>query len=847
MKLWPAAVGVVLLLGLLTWLLVRSVVTDAAANAATLRALDDFALAQATLHRDVLQARAGLLRNYDALVAASAAMNDAVHRLRADAVRQGLDVAPVDRLALAAGQEEALAETFKSSNALLQNSLSYVGHLSIDATIGGSAPNLALSTGALAAEILRLTRDTSPESAQGLLAQTDRFAAALSASGQENEASKALLAHARLLHDLLPSVDKTLRALLAVPTGQAFDATRRLFASHRAATEATAEHFRLLLYIASLLLLAVLIHLGLQLRARALALRQRANFEHLIAENSTRLINYPIDETDSRLKQVLGEICRTIAADRGYVVLDETPTRVITWSADGSAYPPGWPQEALAIAARPEAGGRDTLAVASSGNATPLVAIGRKLSTLGLVSVQNVAALPIGKAKAIFEAAGVGGWACVRLVRPGRVQGIMGFDSFRPAWHVAFPAPVMRLAGDAIANALEREFLERDRARLATRLEQSRRMQMIGSLASGIAHNFNNIIGAILGYSEMVGSQLVPGSKTAEHIGEIRHAAERGRDLIDEILAFGRRNDRHLRSVNMRALLEEAASMLRASLPSTIQLIISDVPTDITVSGEASQLQQVVLNLCTNASQAMDGKGSIRVTVEQKDVTTHTQLSHGELVPGRYVCLAVSDTGRGFDENIARRLFEPFFTGRSSGTGLGLATAREIVTEHKGAMNVNSKPGQGSRFEVWLPVAPENDGAQMAPDAPLGHGETVLVAESDEEGLWWNEELLAALGYEPVGFTVPAQAIATFRSSPERFDVILVCDAPSSGSGVDLARMFHGVAPRLPIVLATGPSSDMNIDAMAEAGISEILHKPIVSTELADALSRCLRSSNALS
>ena len=350
---------------------------------------------------------------------------------------------------------------------------------------------------------------------------------------------------------------------------------------------------------------------------------------------------------------------------------------------------------------------------------------------------------------------------------------------------------MLRLAGDAVANALEREFLEHDRARLTTRLERARRMQMVGSLASGIAHNFNNIIGAILGYSEIVEPQLTRGTKLAQHIDEIRRAAERGRDLIDSILTFGRQRDARVRPVQVRALFEEAASLLRASLPPGVKLLIDDVPIEVAVSGEPAQLQQVILNLCTNAAQAMPHSGSIRITAEQKEVATFLPTSHGELVPGRYVCLAVIDTGRGFDESVARRLFEPFFTTRSAGTGLGLATVHEIVRDHGGAMNVQSKPEHGSRFEVWLPAVAADSTAAVGPAVPpLGRGETVLVVESERERLLYNEEMLAALGYEPVGFERPADAIAACRSAPNRFDIILVSYASQTSVGLDLNSRF---------------------------------------------------------
>jgi signal transduction histidine kinase len=823
MRLLSGALGVLLLLTLLTWLLLRGIDTNAPAYAVSLRAFDDFALAEASLHRDVLQARAGLLRDYDTLVTAVDAMENAVTRLRSYAQTEGLDGGPIDRLAVTVFQQEELTERFKSNNALLQNSLSYVGLLSTSPSFGAQDAQLAPAINALAAAILYLTRDTSPDAVKALQGRIDWFAAQAPTIGPDTEAARALLAHARLLLELLPAVDETLKALASLPGRQLLEEVRALIADHRSAVEATTHRFRLLLYLVSLLLLVVLVYFGLQLRARALALRRRAEFEHVIAENSTRLINCPPAETDARVKQVLSEFCRAIGAGRAYVVLDENPTRVHAWSTDREIYPPGWPNQALALSARLGTAGRD------------------------IVTVPDVSALPAGAEKDLLAAAGIRCWTCVPLVRPGRVGGIMGFDAFQPAWDSAFPLAVMRLAGDAVANAVEREFLERDRARLTTRLERARRMQMIGSLASGIAHNFNNIISAILGYSEMLEPQLTRGTKPAQHSDEIRRAAERARDLIDNILTFGRQRDGRVGPVQVRTLFQEAAALLRASLPSGVELVIEDVPVDVAVSGEPAQLQQVILNLCTNAAQAMHGGGCIRVTAEQREVTDFLPMSHGELASGRYVRLAVIDSGRGFDEGVARRLFEPFFTTRLAGTGLGLATVHEIVRDHDGAMNVQSKPGCGSRFEAWLPAAVADSTAVVGlPMLPLGCGETVLVIENERERLLYDEEMLAALGYEPVGFEHPADAVAACRLTPDRFDIILVSSASQTAAGLDLARALHEAAPRQPVMLATASTIDVRVDAMAEAGISELLRRPLVSAELAAALARCLRSTRTL-
>ncbi len=817
------ALGISLLLALLTWLLLRGIDTNAPAYAMTLRAFDDYALAEASLHRDVLQARAGLLGNYDSVNGAARAMEDAVTRLRSHAQTERLDMSPVDRLAAAVAQQEELMERFKTSNAVLQNSLSYVGLLSTSPAFRAHDAQLASATDALAAAILYLSRDTSDDAVKALQQRIDEFAAQAPAVEPDAEAARAMLAHARLLYDELPARDATLKAFIGVPSRQLLEQARALFSQHRSRVEAGEQRYRLLLYLVSLLLLIMLVLLGLRLRARAVALRRRAAFEHVIAQNSTRLINCSPAETETRLKEVLGEFGRTIGADRAYVVLDEKPIRVHTWSEDGKAFPPGWPGEALTL---PE----------QLGAAEP-----------DIVSVPDATALASGPVKDLLTAAGVRGWACVPLPRPGRVRSIMGFDAFRPIRNRTSPVPIVRLAGDAVANAIEREFLERDRAKLTVRLERARRMQMVGSLASGIAHNFNNIIAAILGYSEMIEPQLTRGTKPAQHIDEIRRAAERGRDLVDNILSFGRRTDGRVRPVQVRTLLEEAASLLRASLPSGVELVFEDVSIDLAVSGEPAQLQQVILNLCTNAAQAMEGSGYIRVTAKQEELAAALQMSDGELSAGRYVCIAVSDNGRGFDERVARRIFEPFFTTRLAGTGLGLATVREIVRDHDGAINVQSKPGHGSRFEVWLPATAAGSIATVGPEMlALGRGETVLIVESEQERLLRDEEELAALGYEPVGFERPADALAACRSEPGRFDVILVSHGSQTQGGLDLARAFHEIAPLQPLLLAAASSIDVSVDALAEAGIREVLHWPLASAELAAALARCLRTPGTL-
>jgi Histidine kinase-, DNA gyrase B-, and HSP90-like ATPase len=253
--------------------------------------------------------------------------------------------------------------------------------------------------------------------------------------------------------------------------------------------------------------------------------------------------------------------------------------------------------------------------------------------------------------------------------------------------------------------------------------------------------------------------------------------------------------------VNVKGLIEETRSLLQASLPSRIELIVRSVPQATGICGQPEQVQQVILNLCNNAAQAIDQLGQIEIETKVCEVGTRQRLTHGRLRPGRYVRIAVVDTGRGMDEETIGRIFEPFFTTRLAGNGLGLATVREIVREHQGAINVQSEPGIGSCFEIWLPctaAAPSMTGDDPA-SLPLGSGQTVLVVENASERLMASEELLAAIGYEPVGFTRADDALAACREAPNRFDTLLIGHLISTRSALDLAAALHKIAPNLPM------------------------------------------------
>jgi signal transduction histidine kinase len=791
-----AGAGGALLL-LLTWLLLRGFGVDARPYEQAFAALDDIELSESTLHRDVLNARAGLLRNYDPLVQQTARLEEAVARLRGSVAKAAL----VDRLDVWLARQEELVEEFKSTNALLQNSLAQFGPLSSRAAM----PDDDAAARDLASAMLQFMLNTSPEA--GREVERGLRALAAQAGPAAAEPVTTLLAHGWLLHDLMPAADRVLRTIVGSSSRPEREAIRAAVLAGREAAERRARGYRLLLYGVSVLLLGGLLLLGLQLRSRALALRRHAAFEHVLADISTRLITTDAGGMAPQLKQALARIAGHVGADRAWLVLTGAPQREFTWSREGAGFPTGWPAQAPSLAAR------------------------RAETPEGIIR----------------QCGEEGGWIAAVRRSNGQVTALLGCDVLgrRPA--AASEMGPLGLALDALVNVVERADIERERARLEARVEQSRRMATLGAFASGIAHNFNNLLGAILGYTEMAEEEVGTGGAAAPRLAEIRRAGERARDLVDQILAFGRHRDLVRRALSARLLMAETESLLRAWLPGSVEIAIGDVPECAWLYGDATQLQQVVANLCSNAAQAMDGVGTITIRVEERMVTHPCSVSHGVLDPNRYLVISVSDTGSGMDAATISRIFEPFFTTRESGHGLGLATVREIVQGHGGAIHVWSEPAVGSRFEIWLPCAGLAGAVASSaiPGTPVGQGEVLLLLDTDARRLLGEEELLAALGYEPVGVATLGDALQALRAASGRFDAAVVCQADMRAA-LGLVSSLRGEAPGLPVLLATQPVTGPGVEELASSGIAEVLPWPLGAAGLGAALKRCLAMPNAL-
>jgi signal transduction histidine kinase len=821
MKLTPVAVIGSLLL-FLTWLLVQGLNRNSVHYDSELRALDDFSRFERGFNREVLAARVGLARNYDALVHMTERYDDALNRLRREVGSDSEEHAAIEALAAAADRQEKLIEQFKSRNALLHNSFTYFGMLSGRLAASDQAPVVEATT-TLAAAMLHLTLDTSPAAASEVKDRLKELAS-LQTSPGEADIIRGLIAHGGVLHDLLPATDAVLKALVAAASNREQDTVRSLIVERQLAARASARHYRLFLYATSLLLLGVLVYFGLQLRDRAIALRRRSAFEHAIAGISTRFINSQPHEIAEHVESALEKLAECIGADRAYFVIAGESKQLYRWSREGIGFPQGWPERALQIALLFDRGQDNIIHI-------PKVRPSR----------------PHDKMNVLVEA-GLQGWLCIPSTCRKGSNSILGFDALRSGASAQWTeVALFRMAFDAISSAVGGAVLEREKERLEASLQQARRMETIGTFASGIAHNFNNIVGAILGYTEMADAPVRSGAHPAANLAEIRRAGERARELVDQILTFGRRGEGRRERVHISALAAETNKLLAASLPSHVGISLVQASEAAVVSAEPAQLQQVILNVCNNAAQAMDGPGVIEIRIQVREVTEVLRVGRIDIGPGRFAIISISDPGRGMDEATLERIFEPFFTTRPDGNGLGLATVREIVEEHGGTVAAQSTPGVGTRFDIWLPSVPSNEpiSVQHLPDVTgRGAGETVLVLETERERLLRHEEILAALGYEPVGFTDVAEAAQAYAVQA-RFDAALVSHQRGAASALDFATALHDIAPELPIILATSSARDLDAPRLAASGISEVVHHPLTSVDLAGALSRCLPASVA--
>ena len=389
--------------------------------------------------------------------------------------------------------------------------------------------------------------------------------------------------------------------------------------------------------------------------------------------------------------------------------------------------------------------------------------------------------------------------------------------------------------------------MARDQLRVAglqESLTRSRKLEALGQLAGGVAHDFNNVLAALVGFGEMARQEAAEGSRQARHLDRVLQAAERGRQQVERILAFSRGQPRRSVSFSLQQVVQEVLDHIDSAKHPGVRVESRLAADGRGVLGDPTATYEAVMNLCTNALQAMPAGGVLRVELDEVPVTLPRQTYDATLAPGTYLRLQVRDTGAGMGTDVLARLFEPFFTtkGRQGGTGIGLAVVHGVVADLAGVIDVASTPGRGSLFTLWLPRSTqpvELDGEDAA-DLVLGNGQTVLVVDDEPALVELAEEMLASLGYEPRGTVSSAEALQALRENPAGFDLLLTDEVMPEMNGTALARAAHALRPDLPVVLCSGYGGEQFETRAAEAGVHVVLTKPLTARTLARALQRAL-------
>jgi PAS domain S-box-containing protein len=376
--------------------------------------------------------------------------------------------------------------------------------------------------------------------------------------------------------------------------------------------------------------------------------------------------------------------------------------------------------------------------------------------------------------------------------------------------------------------------LERERQHTEAQLRQAQKMEAIGTLAGGIAHDFNNILSAILGYTELALDDAAHDRVSANYLREILKAGRRARDLVHQILTFSRQTESEAKPIQVQPIIKEALKLLRASLPSTIE-IQTDLQSNAIVEADPIQIHQLIMNLCTNAGHAMRSKGGI-LRVELATESLGTQFEgHALSKPGEYLKMIVSDTGTGIAPEIMDRIFDPYFTtkDKGEGTGMGLAMVQGIVQRYGGLVSVTSNLGEGACFNIHLPVIHLNEPieAPVHPAIPGGH-EQILFVDDEPPLADLSKQILERMGYRVTIRTSSIEAAALFESNPQEFDLVITDMTMPNMTGDILSRMLLAIRPDIPIIICTGYSEKITQDIIERLKIRALILKPIIRDDL---------------
>jgi signal transduction histidine kinase len=412
---------------------------------------------------------------------------------------------------------------------------------------------------------------------------------------------------------------------------------------------------------------------------------------------------------------------------------------------------------------------------------------------------------------------------------------------------------------DGIGNVISHVALIRDvsyEMQLESQLRRAQRMEAIGTLAGGIAHDFNNTLASVITCTEMALEESLEGSTLRELLDVVLKSGLRGKNLVKQILTFSRQGEQKRQEVPVDLVVSECLKLLRATLVPSIEIRLHIDKNIGSVFADPTQIQQIVMNLCTNAVHAMRGQahGELDIWLDSVEIDRFSAAKFVNLPPGNYLCLTVRDNGHGMDEKTIDRIFDPFFStkGQSEGTGLGLSVIHGIVSNHGGVITVESTPDQGSQFKVYLPSLDKstNVTSEAPPIAIMSGAECILLVDDEADLVFGTERMLKQLGYKVISRTDPLVALQLFSSEPAQFDLIITDQAMPHMNGTELARELTRIRPDIPVILCTGYDtiSSSDTDDMGEIAeyISELALKPLIRGEIASMIRRVLDKNEEL-
>ena len=383
-------------------------------------------------------------------------------------------------------------------------------------------------------------------------------------------------------------------------------------------------------------------------------------------------------------------------------------------------------------------------------------------------------------------------------------------------------------------DILQRIAAEKEREQLSDQLRQSQKMEIIGTLSGGIAHDFNNLLTPILGYAELAMQRPAATGPLQKDLTQIFSAADRAKGLVRQILAFSHRGEQQRVAVSMQQIVREVLELIRPIFPTSLRIDFQLPAQALLVVADPVQIHQVVMNLCTNAWQAMQGEGELRIVLEPAAVAA-AEAEMLQIEAGDYICLQVFDSGCGIDAATSEKIFDPFFTTKikGEGTGLGLAVVQRIVHSHAGAIRVDSVIGQGSCFSVYLPISFAVDKAPVADSLPKANGERILLVDDSEEIVAMLSEGLVAVGYQVDGYSSSQAALTAFQQQPDRYDLLLSDRIMPELGGHQLAEQIRKLRPEFPALFMTGFDAAAGPTRGQIAAGDPCLTKPVTSSEVA--------------